>query len=113
MENIITAVLLTVIAGLATGIGGLIVLRSKLDNTKFLSLSLGFSAGIMIFLSFVDMFPSALSSLQEVYGERNGFILACLGFFIGFFVNAIIDKVVPEKDNPMNTIPIPKKKRRN
>ncbi len=54
----------------------------------------------MIFLSFVDMFPSALSSLQEVYGERNGFILACLGFFIGFFVNAIIDKVVPEKDNP-------------
>lgn len=100
MENIITAVLLTVIAGLATGIGGLIVLRSKLDNTKFLSLSLGFSAGIMIFLSFVDMFPSALSSLQNVYGEKNGFILACLGFFIGFFVNAIIDKVVPEKDNP-------------
>jgi len=100
MNNIAIAVSLTVLAGLATGIGGLIILKSKLNNTRFLSISLGFSAGIMLYLSFIDMFPSALSTLQNSYGEKKGFIITSLGFFLGFFVNAVIDRLIPEKDNP-------------
>ena len=100
MNNIAIAVSLTVLAGLATGIGGLIILKSKLNNTRFLSISLGFSAGIMLYLSFIDMFPSALSTLQKSYGEKKGFIITSLGFFLGFFVNAVIDRLIPEKDNP-------------
>lgn len=100
MGNIVTAVSLTVLAGLATGIGGLIVLKTKLNNTKFLSLSLGFSAGIMIYLSFMDLFPSALASLQKSFGDKKGLLITTLGFFAGFFINALIDAIIPEKDNP-------------
>ncbi|MDZ4907088.1 zinc transporter ZupT, partial [Clostridium perfringens] len=47
MSNVAVAFLITLFAGLATGIGSLIAFLAKNTNKKFLSISLGFSAGVM------------------------------------------------------------------
>ena len=55
-ENVLIAFTLTLIAGLATGIGSLLAFFTSRTNTKFLSFALGFSAGVMIYISFVEIF---------------------------------------------------------
>lgn len=101
MENtFLFALSLTALAGLSTGIGGLIVLFSKKLNTGFLSASLGFSAGVMIYVSFVELFPIAKISLVEHYGKQQGAIFTALAFFAGIALIGIIDKLVPSFENP-------------
>lgn len=57
-NNVLIAFLMTAFAGLSTGLGSLIALLSKKNNTKFLSATLGFSAGVMVYVSFVEIFPN-------------------------------------------------------
>lgn len=98
--NFLIALSFTIIAGLATGIGSIIGLLSKKDNTKFLSISLGFSAGVMIYVSMIEIFPKANESLSMQFGEKGGTIATTLAFFIGIFIIAIIDKLIPSEMNP-------------
>ena len=98
-ENIILAFLLTLIAGLSTGIGGLIAFFTKRDNVHFLTLSLGFSAGVMLFVSFVDIFPAALEGFSTQYAD-NAMLATCLAFFGGMALIALIDFLIPEGENP-------------
>jgi ZIP family zinc transporter len=94
------AFLLTAVAGLSTGIGSLIALLAKKTNKNFLSLSLGFSAGIMIYVSFMEMMPTAISGLSEVYGNKLGTLYLILSFFGGIILINIIDFLIPESVNP-------------
>ncbi len=94
------ALLLTLIAGLATGIGSLLSLFAKRTNTGFLSLALGFSAGVMIYVSFVEIFAKAQDSLTAVWGEVTGSWLTVGGFFFGILLIAIIDRFIPQMGNP-------------
>ncbi len=98
--NILLAFTLTLLAGLATGIGGLFAFFTKELSPKFLAASLGLSAGVMIYISFVEMFPEALESLVEVYGDTRGYIYTTIAFFIGVGLIALIDKLVPNYENP-------------
>lgn len=98
--NILIAFLLTLIAGLSTGIGSAISLFAKKTNTKFLSVSLGFSAGVMIYVSMIEIFAKAQDSLSAVLGDKKGAIYTVLAFFAGMLVFAIIDKLIPSADNP-------------
>lgn len=100
MENVALAFLLTTLSGLATGIGGAIVFFTKRTNTKFLSVSLGFSAGVMIYVSLVEMFREADELLQAALGARQGNMAAILAFFGGMLLIAIIDRLVPCEENP-------------
>lgn len=100
MNNILIAFSLTLFAGLATGIGSAMVLFTKKTNRKFLSFSLGLSAGVMIYVSFVEILAKAVEALSEVYGEKIGNIYAVIGFFAGVIIIAIIDKLIPEMGNP-------------
>ncbi|MGZ5264361.1 MAG: zinc transporter ZupT, partial [Kaistella sp.] len=61
--NILLAFGLTLFAGLATGIGSLMAFHSKTYNPKFLAASLGFSAGVMIYVSFVEILVKAQTAL--------------------------------------------------
>ena len=99
-SNILFAFLLTAIAGLSTGIGSLIALIAKKTNTNFLSISLGFSAGIMIYVSFMEMMPTAFRQLTESFGEKTGNLYLILAFFAGILFINIIDFLIPENVNP-------------
>jgi ZIP family zinc transporter len=99
-SNILFAFFLTTIAGLSTGIGSGIALLAKKTNRNFLSLSLGFSAGIMIYVSFMEMMPTALVELTEAFGDKMGTLYLILAFFGGIILINIIDFAIPEQVNP-------------
>lgn len=99
-NNFIIALLLTLFAGLSTGVGGAIIMFVKKFNTKFLALALGFSAGVMILISLVEMFTEARDSLSGNFGEKLGLFYTLLAFFGGMGLIAIIDILVPSGDNP-------------
>ncbi|MBI9032221.1 zinc transporter ZupT [bacterium] len=100
-NSILFALTLTMFAGLSTGIGSLIALFAKKTNTTFLSVSLGFSAGVMIYVSMIEIFPKAKESL-EGYCSSPGMahFYTILAFFFGMGIIALIDKLVPEYENP-------------
>jgi ZIP family zinc transporter len=99
-ENVLFAFGLTLLAGLSTGIGSLMAFSSKKFSPKFLSAALGLSAGVMIYVSFVEIFPKALESLSEVFGETMGHWYTILAFFVGMGIIALIDNLVPSYENP-------------
>lgn len=100
MGNILFAFLLTLFAGLSTGIGSCLVLFHKKINTKFLAVSLGFSGGVMVYVSFVEIFPKAKDILVEAKGLKMGSWITALAFFGGILLITLIDKLVPNFENP-------------
>lgn len=94
------AFILTLLAGLSTGIGSLLALLSKRTNTKFLSLSLGFSAGIMIYVSFMEMLPQSKELLFSIVGQKAGTLYMILAFFCGIAFINLIDFLIPKSVNP-------------
>ncbi|WP_413894786.1 zinc transporter ZupT [Clostridioides sp. ZZV15-6388] len=94
------AFLITLFAGLSTGIGSCIAFFAKKTNTKFLSVSLGFSAGVMIYVSMVEIFPKAQDALTKSMGEKLGSWSTVIAFFAGMAIIAIIDKLIPQEENP-------------
>ena len=99
-QNILIAFGLSTIAGLSTGFGSLIGLFTKKTNTSFLALSLGFSAGVMLFVSFIDIIPKANGILSEVYPEKIAYRYTLFSFFAGIAITMIIDKLIPDYKNP-------------
>lgn len=106
MGNFWIAFLFTLIAGLATGVGSLIAFFAKKTNKKFLSLSLGFSAGVMIYVSFMEIMVKAKDSLVFELGEKTGVSVAVLSFFAGMFLIGLIDKFIPKHANPHEIISV-------
>jgi len=98
--NVLFAFGLTLFAGLATGIGSAMAFFTKTTNTRFLSTALGFSAGVMIYVSFTEILGKSLDMLRESYGMTTGSWYAVLSFFGGILVIAIIDSLVPTFENP-------------
>ena len=99
-QNILIALGLTLFAGLSTGVGSALAFFARRTNTILLSAALGFSAGVMIYVSFVEIFPKAKDSLVVELGQVAGYWGAVLAFFGGIVFIAIIDKLVPSFENP-------------
>src|SRR3989339_212084 len=98
--NFLLAFSLTLFAGLSTAIGSAVVLFSKKFSPRFLAASLGFSAGVMIYISLVELYGEARESLSLLYGNSKGDLYTLLAFFGGIAVIAIIDNLVPSGENP-------------
>lgn len=99
-SNSLAAFGVTLLAGLATGIGSLLAFYTKRTNEKFLAATLGFSAGVMIYVSMIEIFAEAKSSLVDALGPRKGYWICVISFFAGIALIALIDKFVPQKENP-------------
>ena len=99
-SNLLLAFGLTLIAGLSTGIGSLIAFLAKKTNTRFLSAALGLSAGVMIYVSFMELMPESVAHLQTLYSEKTATAFMLTAFFLGIGFIALIDKLVPEDENP-------------
>lgn len=99
MNGIISALILTLIAGAATGIGGALVLFKKKISSDFLAGALGLSAGVMIFISMAEMFPEAQAMIAGT-GMSHGEMFVLVAFFVGMGLITLIDFAVPEYENP-------------
>lgn len=95
--------MLTVFAGLSTGIGSIIALFAKRTNTKFLSLSLGFSAGVMLYVSMIEIFSKAKNYLVNENGEKLGYWICVLAFFAGIILIALIDFFIPSTESDIGS----------
>lgn len=100
MEQVLFAFTLTLLAGLSTGIGSLMAFFTKKTNRKFLSVSLGFSAGVMVYVSMVEIFADAKLSLIAELGKRTGYLVTVVSFFCGMLLIALIDRLIPSDKNP-------------
>lgn len=100
MNNFYPALSLTLLAGLSTGIGSLLALMVKHTNRKFLTFSLGFSAGIMLYVSFSEIMPEAAEIIGKQLAEKSAAWMTTLAFFAGILFIWLIDQLVPEFENP-------------
>lgn len=100
MSDVMFAFLLTLLAGLSTTIGAALGVFGRGKSTKTLSVGLGFSAGVMIYVSLMELLPEGIRALTEAYGEVDGHWVGLAAFFGGIAVIAIIDKLVPDSVNP-------------
>jgi len=91
-KNIIPALILTAIAGLSTGIGSAIAYFIRKPKIIYLSFSLGLSAGVMIYVSFMELLPRAIETVTQIWGIA--------AFFIGIAFIGLIDMLIPEAENP-------------
>ncbi len=96
LNNYLFAFTITLIAGLSTGIGGLIIYYKEELGRGFLAGSLGFSAGVMLFLSFFEILPEARLSLEAIYGDNQGLMITIAAFFVGMGLIALLNKLVPD-----------------
>ena len=100
MNGILSALILTLIAGSATGLGGALVLFKKKLSSNFLAAALGLSAGVMIFISLAEMFPQAQAEIMGIEGFTHGKAYVLLAFFVGIGIITLIDFLIPEYENP-------------
>lgn len=101
MNDILQALLLTLLAGAATGLGGLLIIFNRKLSSNFLAGALGLSAGVMIFISLAELYPEAQDAIGSAYYQGiNGNALVLASFFVGMGLIFIIDFLVPEYENP-------------
>jgi len=110
MNDVLFALSLTLIAGIATGAGSLVVLFSKITNTKFLSICLSFAAGVMLYIAFAEILLEAFEDLMDVHGDEMGYLIATAAFFVGILIMAAIDKFIPQDDEVVD-LKVPDSKR--
>jgi ZIP family zinc transporter len=100
MQNVWIALGLTLFAGMATGIGSMIAFTAHRTNYRFLSISTGFSAGVMLYVSFVEIFVKGTDALVRAYGEPGGHWINAASFFGGIVLIGVIDNLIPSAENP-------------
>jgi ZIP family zinc transporter len=104
VENLLIAFGLTLIAGLSTGFGAIFAFFSKRTNTRLLSVATGLSAGVMLYVSFMELLPGGMAELMEAgSSSRVASLWALLAFFFGILLIFLIDRLVPEAENPHET----------
>jgi ZIP family zinc transporter len=100
MSGVWLALGLTCLAGLATGIGSIVAFMAKRTNYRFLALATGFSGGVMLYVSFVEILVKGQEALQATFGARQGAWWNTLSFFSGILLIGLIDHLIPERENP-------------
>ena len=97
---LLLAFAVTLGAGLATGIGSTIAFFAKTTNKGFFAISMGFSAGVMIYLSFVEILPKSTGYISEYFSEVQAAAFAAAALVAGLILMAVIDALVPSGANP-------------
>jgi ZIP family zinc transporter len=99
-NTVVLAFLLTLFAGLATGIGGLLALLSKKVDPKFIAGSLGFSTGVMLYIAFVDFLKVSEEAFSINFDDKTALIYTTSCFFLGILIMGLIDYLIPCFENP-------------
>lgn len=102
-HNVWIALGLTLLAGMATAIGSVIAFTARRTDYRFLSVATGFSAGVMLYVAFVEIFFKGAEALQSEYGARMGNWINVASFFGGILLIGLIDSLIPAEENPHET----------
>ena len=106
MESaVLFAFLITLGAGLATAVGAGVGLFAKHTNRHFLAVALGFSAGVMIYVSFVEILPKAGDYIAESPGDFAGALTTAGAFLAGLAGMALMYRLIPDLEHPELTNP--------
>lgn len=103
-SNVMFALSLTILAGLTTGLGSIIAIFAKKTSTKFLAGSLGFSAGVMIYVSMIEIFQKSRTYLSGSLGDEKGYCIAVISFFAGILLIGLIDYFVPSAEGDIGNL---------
>jgi len=106
LAEMLPAFFLTLFAGLSTALGALIAFWGGAKNTKFLSVGLGFSAGVMIYVSFVEILVKSQDVFTLKFGEIIGESFGLIAFFVGIAISFIIDQSIPDNINPHHSLDV-------
>jgi zinc transporter, ZIP family len=93
----------TLLAGLFTALGSVLVFRASRDNAKLLAFGLAFAAGAMVYVSLVEIFGKSVDSFTETYGESRGYLAATLAFFCGIGLVLLLDRLIPNPHGELET----------
>ena len=103
--TLLTAFIVTAAAGLATVIGGFIVLATKNPQPRLLAFGLAFAAGAMVYVSLAEILYKSTVAFANVYGDALGFTYGNLWFLAGIFFIAAIDRIFPNPHERLNMDP--------
>jgi len=91
----------TLLAGLATVLGGILVVFFKQPSYRFLSFGLAFSAGAMIYVSLTEILNKSIHSFSLAFDDKTGYAFGTLSLLLGVILVLILDRCIP---NPHETI---------
>lgn len=94
-EAALIGLLLSLGAGLCTGLGAAAALFLRRVDMRILTFALGTSAGVMVYVSFMELMPHAL----QVMGGLPKYV-PILTFFGGMGLACLIDWLIPDDENP-------------
>lgn len=93
------ALLLTTLAGLSTGLGGLVVWLMRTPGPRIMALSQGFAAGVMMTVSLSEMLPSAVEAYAASGAAPVGAALRCASLCAaGMLAALLLEKSLPEDE---------------
>lgn len=94
------AFILTLLAGISTAFGAFLAFFKTKDETRILAFGLGFSGGVMVYLSFMEILPKSIDFFARSHTATNPEILGVVCFFVGVFIAFGIDFFIPKDVNP-------------
>ena len=97
MDNkYLIAIILTLLAGMSTVLGGFLTFFVRRDNMKALSIGLGFSAGVMIYVSLTAIMLDAQQMLGMSFSAHTSSDIGLFDFFAGIEIATHIDYFIPD-----------------
>lgn len=99
-DPVVLAFAVTAAAGIATGIGAALGLFAKRTNHLFLAVALGFSAGVMIYVSFVEILAKSRDFLADGVGEESALGWTSGAFLAGALFMALLYRILPDLELP-------------
>src|SRR5690554_1965500 len=101
-SSVLFALMVTTAAGLATGLGGLLVFTTKVPNARMLAFGLAFAGGAMVYVSLTDILGKSMAAFATDFGER-GFAYSTFAFLAGVLLIGIIDRLIPNPHQRLET----------
>ncbi len=99
--GVLVALAVTLAAGLATGLGSLLVIFARGPNPRLLAFGLAFAGGAMVYVSLSEILNKSITSFSLAYGDKAGFAWATAAFLGGMVAIMLIDRLVP---NPHDSL---------
>ncbi|GHH51079.1 MULTISPECIES: zinc transporter ZupT [Gammaproteobacteria] len=101
--NVVTALLVTLAAGLATGLGSLMVLFSRKPEPRLLAFGLAFAGGAMVYVSLSEILNKSIASFSLAFNDKLGFTYGTLAFLGGVLLIMLIDRLVPNPHQSLSS----------